>query len=74
MLHAPGMAGGRFLSEREPPDGKEKPEPSKTSLNKLETVGGGGGGNLSRKSSKCDLLEMRQAQPPASARGRGAGS
>lgn len=36
------------LLTREPPDGKEKPEPSKTSLHKMET--------LSRKSSKCDLL------------------
>jgi hypothetical protein len=36
------------LLTREPPDGKEKPEPSKTSLHKMET--------LSRKSSKCDLI------------------
>ncbi|TRY68543.1 hypothetical protein TCAL_07253 [Tigriopus californicus] len=37
------------LLTREPPDGKEKPEPSKTSLLKLEA--------LSRKNSKCDLLD-----------------
>jgi hypothetical protein len=36
------------LLTREPPDGKEKPEPIKTSLHKMET--------LSRKSSKCDLI------------------
>ena len=36
------------LLTREPPDGKEKPEPSKTSMHKMET--------LSRKSSKCDLI------------------
>lgn len=36
------------LLTREPPDGKEKPEPSKTSMHKMET--------LSRKSSKCDLM------------------
>ena len=35
------------MLKREPPDGKEKPEPPKHQ--KLET--------LSRKNSKCDLLE-----------------
>jgi hypothetical protein len=39
------------LLTREPPDGKEKPEPSKSS--KAET--------LSRKNSKCDLLEFGTA-------------
>ena len=37
------------LLTREPPDGKEKPEPSKSTLLKMENT-------LSRKSSKCDLL------------------
>ena len=37
------------LLTREPPDGKEKPEPSKSTLLKMEST-------LSRKSSKCDLL------------------
>ena len=41
------------LLTREPPDGKEKPEPSKSSLLKLET--------LSRKSSKCDLLSSNSS-------------
>ena len=43
-------------AEREPPDGKEKPDQpasTKSSLLKLEA-------SLSRKSSKCDLLEMQQ--------------
>ena len=47
------------LLTREPPDGKEKPEPSKTSLHKMET--------LSRKSSKCDLI-------PSSGNNNGNGS
>ena len=38
------------LLTREPPDGKEKPEPSKSTLLKMEH------NTLSRKSSKCDLL------------------
>ena len=50
-----GLASGNLRSDeilatmlkREPPDGKEKPEPPKHQ--KLET--------LSRKNSKCDLLE-----------------
>ena len=41
------------LLTREPPDGKEKPEPSKSSLLKMET--------LSRKSSKCDLLSSNSS-------------
>lgn len=41
------------LLTREPPDGKEKPEPSKSSMLKMET--------LSRKSSKCDLLSSNSS-------------
>ena len=41
------------LLTREPPDGKEKPEPSKSSLLKMET--------LSRKSSKCDLFSSNSS-------------
>jgi hypothetical protein len=41
------------LLTREPPDGKEKPEPSKSTLLKMET--------LSRKSSKCDLLSSNSS-------------
>ena len=42
------------LLTREPPDGKEKPEPSKSTLLKMENT-------LSRKSSKCDLLASNVA-------------
>ena len=45
------------LLTREPPDGKEKPEPAtgKSSLHKLEAASSGIN-TLSRKSSKCDLF------------------
>ncbi len=55
-IFLPGGGSGKASAEevltlltREPPDGKEKPEPSKSSLLKIEST-------LSRKSSKCDLL------------------
>ena len=53
------------MLKREPPDGKEKPEPPKHQ--KLET--------LSRKNSKCDLLEgsLGPAQLPVSSSGSGSG-
>ena len=47
------------MLKREPPDGKEKPEPPKHQ--KLET--------LSRKNSKCDVLDTRQGPPEAAGAG-----
>ena len=55
------------LLTREPPDGKEKPEPAcKAGAPKME---GGNMATLSRKSSKCDLLDQRSSatgQPSSS--------
>ena len=68
MAAATGMAGpvrlastasDQFLHEREPPDGKEKPEPAC----KTGKEGGGGMATLSRKSSKSDILDPRQPGP-----------
>ena len=51
----------QFLHEREPPDGKEKPEPAcKAGGQKMEG-NAGAMATLSRKSSKCDLLDQRAA-------------
>ena len=46
------------LLTREPPDGKEKPEPAagKSSIHNLEAAATSGVNTLSRKSSKCDLF------------------
>ena len=49
----------QFLHEREPPDGKEKPEPA------CKTGKEGNMATLSRKSSKCDLLDQRSSNAAA---------
>ena len=53
----------QFLHEREPPDGKEKPEPAckagEPGAQKMAT--------LSRKSSKSDLLDQRSSAAGVSA-------
>ena len=56
-MHLASTASDQFLHEREPPDGKEKPEPA------CKTGKEGGMATLSRKSSKSDILDPRQPGP-----------
>ena len=61
------------LLTREPPDGKEKPEPAtgKSSMHKLEATSSSGINTLSRKSSKCDLFSTTTTGSNASTSGLG---
>ena len=64
-MHLASTASDQFLHEREPPDGKEKPEPA------CKTGGKEGGmATLSRKSSKCDLLQQRSSVASSGGQGR----
>ena len=55
----------QFLHEREPPDGKEKPEPACKAGGAQQMEGKMA--TLSRKSSKSDLLEQRSSAAGVSA-------
>ena len=64
------------LLTREPPDGKEKPEPAtgKSSIHKLEATSSSGINTLSRKSSKCDLFSSATTGSGSNASTSGLGS
>ena len=55
----------QFLHEREPPDGKEKPEPACKAGGAQQMEGKMA--TLSRKSSKSDLLDQRSSAAGVSA-------